>query len=152
MGSTISTTMLDMLSVGTDHDTTSFAAHAIRLQWRTTGNKRRPDDTRLLITADRCRPHNSYGMAPKQVSQKATKFPMLKMAALNLCRHAFHRRLELDDFAKPKNDISNLGEKSLHQQILVPTARYFKINHHGPSVGIFATRLGTRTRGRERTI
>ena len=40
------------VSVGTDHDTTSFAVHAIRRWWRTMGRKRHPGATRLLISAD----------------------------------------------------------------------------------------------------
>jgi hypothetical protein len=40
------------VSVGTDHDTASFAVHAIRRWWLTLGQKRYPGDTRLMITAD----------------------------------------------------------------------------------------------------
>lgn len=40
------------VSVGTDHDTASFAVHAIRRWWRTMGRKRHPGATRLLISAD----------------------------------------------------------------------------------------------------
>jgi hypothetical protein len=40
------------VSVGTDHDTASFAVHAIRRWWRTMGKKRHPKATRLMISAD----------------------------------------------------------------------------------------------------
>jgi hypothetical protein len=40
------------VSVGTDHDTASFAVHAIKRWWRTMGQARYPKATRLLITAD----------------------------------------------------------------------------------------------------
>jgi hypothetical protein len=40
------------VSVGTDHDTASFAVHAIKRWWRTMGRDRYPKATRLLITAD----------------------------------------------------------------------------------------------------
>ncbi len=40
------------ISVGTDHDTASFAVHAIRRWWRTMGKKRHPTATRLMISAD----------------------------------------------------------------------------------------------------
>jgi hypothetical protein len=40
------------VSVGTDHDTASFAVNAIRRWWRTMGKKRHPKATRLTISAD----------------------------------------------------------------------------------------------------
>ncbi len=40
------------VSVGTDHDTASFAVNAIRRWWRTMGKKRHPKATRLMISAD----------------------------------------------------------------------------------------------------
>jgi Rhodopirellula transposase DDE domain len=40
------------VSVGTDHDTATFAVNAIRRWWRTMGKKRHPKATRLMITAD----------------------------------------------------------------------------------------------------
>jgi hypothetical protein len=40
------------VSVGTDHDTASFAVNAIRRWWRTMGKKRYPRATRLMISAD----------------------------------------------------------------------------------------------------
>jgi len=40
------------VSVGTDHDTASFAVHAIRRWWLSLGRKRYPKARRLLITAD----------------------------------------------------------------------------------------------------
>jgi hypothetical protein len=40
------------VSVGTDHDTATFAVHAIRRWWRTMGKKRHPKAKRLMITAD----------------------------------------------------------------------------------------------------
>ena len=40
------------VSVGTDHDTATFASHAIRRWWRTMGSKRHPNATRLMISAD----------------------------------------------------------------------------------------------------
>ena len=40
------------VSVGTDHDTASFAVNAIRRWWRTMGKKRHSKATRLMITAD----------------------------------------------------------------------------------------------------
>ncbi len=40
------------VSVGTDHDTASFAVHAIRRWWRTMGRKRHLAATKLLISAD----------------------------------------------------------------------------------------------------
>jgi len=40
------------VSVGTDHDTASFAVNAIRRWWRTMGKKRHPEAKRLMITAD----------------------------------------------------------------------------------------------------
>jgi hypothetical protein len=40
------------VSVGTDHDTASFAVGAIRRWWRTMGKKRHPAARRLLISAD----------------------------------------------------------------------------------------------------
>ena len=40
------------VSVGTDHDTASFAVNAIRRWWRTMGKKRHPSAKRLMITAD----------------------------------------------------------------------------------------------------
>jgi len=40
------------VSVGTDHDTASFAVHAISRWWLTMGHKRYPNATRLLVTAD----------------------------------------------------------------------------------------------------
>jgi hypothetical protein len=40
------------VSVGTDHDTASFAVNAIRSWWRTMGKKRYPKAGRLMITAD----------------------------------------------------------------------------------------------------
>src|SRR5437588_1754155 len=38
------------VSVGTDHDTASFAVHAIRRWWRTMGRNRQPKADRLMIT------------------------------------------------------------------------------------------------------
>ena len=43
---------LGWVSVGTDHDTASFAIHAIRRWWTSMGKKRHPDATRLMISAD----------------------------------------------------------------------------------------------------
>jgi hypothetical protein len=40
------------VSVGTDHDTASFAVQAIRRWWRTMGKARHPQAKRLMITAD----------------------------------------------------------------------------------------------------
>jgi Rhodopirellula transposase DDE domain len=40
------------VSVGTDHDTASFAVNAIRRWWRSMGQKRHPKATRLMISAD----------------------------------------------------------------------------------------------------
>jgi hypothetical protein len=40
------------VSVGTDHDTASFAVHAIGRWWVTMGKTRYPKATRLLVTAD----------------------------------------------------------------------------------------------------
>jgi len=40
------------VSVGIDHDTASFAVHAIRRWWRVMGRPAYPDTTALLITAD----------------------------------------------------------------------------------------------------
>jgi transposase len=40
------------VSVGTDHDTAAFAVESIRRWWRTMGQPRYPNATRLLITAD----------------------------------------------------------------------------------------------------
>jgi hypothetical protein len=40
------------VSVGTDHDTASFAVHAIRRWWQAMGKKRHPQAHRLMITAD----------------------------------------------------------------------------------------------------
>jgi DNA-binding phage protein len=40
------------VSVGIDHDTASFAVHAIRRWWDTMGQQRYPTATNLLITAD----------------------------------------------------------------------------------------------------
>ena len=40
------------VSVGTDHDTASFAVHAIRRWWQAMGKKRYPKAKRLMITAD----------------------------------------------------------------------------------------------------
>ena len=40
------------VSVGTDHDTASFAVEGIRRWWRSMGQPLYPDATRLLITAD----------------------------------------------------------------------------------------------------
>jgi len=40
------------VSVGTDHDTASFAVNAIRRWWRTMGRKSHPNATRLMISAD----------------------------------------------------------------------------------------------------
>ena len=46
------TNNLGWVSVGTDHDTASFAVHAIRRWWTTMGKKRYPKATRLMISAD----------------------------------------------------------------------------------------------------
>jgi len=46
------TNNLGWVSVGTDHDTASFAVHAIRRWWKTMGKKRHPDAKRLMISAD----------------------------------------------------------------------------------------------------
>jgi Rhodopirellula transposase DDE domain len=40
------------VSVGTDHDTASFAVNAIRRWWRTMGKRRHPKARRLMISAD----------------------------------------------------------------------------------------------------
>jgi Rhodopirellula transposase DDE domain len=40
------------VSVGTDHDTASFAVNAIRRWWRSMGKKRHPKARRLMISAD----------------------------------------------------------------------------------------------------
>ena len=40
------------VSVGTDHDTASFAVHAIQRWWHTMGQTRYPKASRLMITAD----------------------------------------------------------------------------------------------------
>src|SRR6266568_3455298 len=42
----------ELVSVGTDHDTATFAVNAIRRWWRTMGRKRHPKAKRLMITAD----------------------------------------------------------------------------------------------------
>jgi DDE family transposase len=46
------TNNLGWVSVGTDHDTASFAVHAIRRWWKTMGKKRHPGATKLMISAD----------------------------------------------------------------------------------------------------
>lgn len=46
------TNNLGWVSVGTDHDTASFAVHAISRWWKTMGRKRHPGATRLMISAD----------------------------------------------------------------------------------------------------
>jgi Rhodopirellula transposase DDE domain len=46
------TNNLGWVSVGTDHDTASFAVHAIRRWWKTMGKKRHPGAKRLMISAD----------------------------------------------------------------------------------------------------
>jgi hypothetical protein len=46
------TNNLGWVSVGTDHDTASFAVHAIRRWWKTMGRKRHSDATKLMISAD----------------------------------------------------------------------------------------------------
>jgi len=46
------TNNLGWVSVGTDHDTASFAVHAISRWWKTMGKKRHPDATKLMISAD----------------------------------------------------------------------------------------------------
>jgi hypothetical protein len=46
------TNNLGWVSVGTDHDTASFAVNAIRRWWKTMGKKRHPKATRLMISAD----------------------------------------------------------------------------------------------------
>jgi len=43
---------LGWVSVGADHDTASFAVHAIRRWWKTMGRQRHPDATKLMISAD----------------------------------------------------------------------------------------------------
>jgi transposase len=43
---------LGWVSVGTDHDTATFAVHAIRRWWKTMGKKRHPGASRLMISAD----------------------------------------------------------------------------------------------------
>jgi hypothetical protein len=43
---------LGWVSVGTDHDTASFAVHAIRRWWKTMGKKRHPGASKLMISAD----------------------------------------------------------------------------------------------------
>ena len=40
------------VSVGTDHDTASFAVNAVRRWWRTMGKTRYPKAKRLMVTAD----------------------------------------------------------------------------------------------------
>jgi Rhodopirellula transposase DDE domain len=40
------------VSVGTNHDTATFAVNAIRRWWQTMGRKRYPKARRLMITAD----------------------------------------------------------------------------------------------------
>ena len=40
------------VSVGTDHDTASFAVNAIRRWWRTMGRKSHPEASKLMISAD----------------------------------------------------------------------------------------------------
>jgi hypothetical protein len=47
------------VSVGVDHDTAGFAVNAIRTWWTTTGRRRYPAATRLLVTAD-CGGSNGY--------------------------------------------------------------------------------------------
>lgn len=46
------TNNIGWVSVGTDHDTATFAVNAIRRWWRTMGKKRHPKAERLMITAD----------------------------------------------------------------------------------------------------
>ncbi len=46
------TNNLGWVSVGTDHDTASFAVHAIHRWWKTMGRKRHPQARRLMISAD----------------------------------------------------------------------------------------------------
>ncbi len=46
------TNNLGWVSVGTDHDTASFAVQAIRRWWRSMGKRRHPRATRLMISAD----------------------------------------------------------------------------------------------------
>ena len=46
------TNNLGWVSVGTDHDTASFAVQAIRRWWKTMGKKRHPEATKLMISAD----------------------------------------------------------------------------------------------------
>jgi transposase len=43
---------LGWVSVGTDHDTASFAVHAIRRWWKAMGKKRHPNASKLMISAD----------------------------------------------------------------------------------------------------
>lgn len=46
------TNNLGWVSVGTDHDTASFAVQAIRRWWKTMGKKRHPAARKLMISAD----------------------------------------------------------------------------------------------------
>jgi len=46
------TNNLGWVSVGADHDTASFAVQAIRRWWKTMGEERYPNATRLMISAD----------------------------------------------------------------------------------------------------
>ena len=54
------------VSVGTDHDTASFAVNAIRRWWRTMGKKRYHNPKRLMITAD-AGGSNGYRVRPWKV-------------------------------------------------------------------------------------
>ena len=49
------------VSVGTSHDTSAFAAQAIRRWWQAMGRKRYPSATRLLVTADSGGSNSSRG-------------------------------------------------------------------------------------------
>src|SRR5271167_136985 len=46
------TNNIGWVSVGTDHDTASFAVNAIRRWWRTMGRNRHPKAKRLMVSAD----------------------------------------------------------------------------------------------------
>jgi hypothetical protein len=102
------------VSVGTDHDTASFAVNAIRRWWRAMGKKRHPKAKRLMVFSFitinwRGKPLRSYRTIVQLIAATTTdtglkvraeldenKYPKgvkisdVQLASVNLSRHSFH--------------------------------------------------------------
>jgi len=110
--------------VGTDHDTASFAVHAINRWWRTMGRSRYPKAARLLITADGGG-SNGYRVRLWKIELQTRPFPADSLTVFT-CHPAPSKWNKIEH--RLFSFIPSIGEASLAQ--LQNHRPAYRGNHH----------------------